>query len=296
MAETSAVVETFTASDGYRWHYRRYEPSGPARAHVVCLHGIQSHGGWYGHSCAALAEAGFRVSFLDRRGSGLNQQDRGDTPSFRRLLDDIAEYLHHLRGPEVQPSVGLALPAVRSTTPVFLMAVSWGGKLAAALPNRHPGLIDGLLLLCPGLFPQVAPSWGSRLGICAARLTNPRRPFPIPLNDPELFTAVPRWQEFIRTDPLALHQATARLLIESVRLDIYLRRCPKSVTMPLLLVLAGKDRIIANGPTRAFAERCATPVREVIEYPEAHHTLEFEPDPERWLGDVRRWLLERVAK
>ena len=51
----------------------------------------------------------------------------------------------------------------------------------------------------------------------------PENPFPIPLNEPEMFTANPAWQQFLREDPLRLRQATARLLIESVRLDGYLR-------------------------------------------------------------------------
>src|SRR5437016_941754 len=89
-------VATFTAGDGYRWHYRRYEAAGPRRlAHVVFLHGIQSHGGWYEETCRylSLTPPGFTTFFLDRRGSGLNEQDRGDAPSFRRLLDDVAEFL-----------------------------------------------------------------------------------------------------------------------------------------------------------------------------------------------------------
>jgi spermidine synthase len=33
------------------------------------------------------------VFFLDRRGSGLNKPARGDTPTFRRLIDDLGEFL-----------------------------------------------------------------------------------------------------------------------------------------------------------------------------------------------------------
>ena len=41
-----------------------------------------------------------------------------------------------------------------------------------------------------------------------ARLFAPRTLFPIPLSDPELFTASLHQQEFIRTDPLSLREAT----------------------------------------------------------------------------------------
>lgn len=122
----------------------------------------------------------------------------------------------------------------------------------------------------------------------------PDRKFAIPLNEPDLFTANVRWQEFIRTDPLALREATARLLVESVRLDGYLRWVPAYVRAPVLLMLAGRDRIIRNEPTRRFVDSFATPDRQVIEYPDAHHTLEFEPEPARFLGDLKGWL-DRVC-
>jgi alpha-beta hydrolase superfamily lysophospholipase len=278
------AIEEHTATDGYRWKYRVYPAQGTPRAELVFVHGIQSHAGWYEQSCTRFSQAGYRVSFLDRRGTGMNDAARGDAlGGFRRLLDDLAEFLTALprttpRGPTV------------ARLPVFLGAISWGGKLAAALERRHPGLIDGMMLFCPGFASRVRPSLGQRLLILLSRLVRPRKPFPIPLSDPELFTANPQWQAFLRSDPLRLHQATARLLIESVRLDGYLRFVPKYVHVPVLMLLAEQDRIIHNAKARAFVSRFATPDKEVLEYPGAHHTLEFEPEPERFIGDVLNWL------
>ncbi len=277
MGETHAAytIESFAASDGYRWQYRRYLPAKEPVAEIVCIHGIQSHAGWYEHSCTRLAQAGYGVSFLDRRGSGMNEERRGDAPGFRRLIDDVAEYVEHLR------------PSARR---VHLLAISWGGKVATALQRRRPGLVDTLALLCPGFVAQVRPPLGQRLAIAACRLVRPTRLFPLPLNDPELFTTNPKWLDFLRHDPMALRLATARLLFDSVRLDMYLRFCPRHVSLPVLLLLAEKDRIIDNQRTRRFVERFASRDRMVIEYPAAHHTLEFEPEPDRFIGDVIAWL------
>jgi alpha-beta hydrolase superfamily lysophospholipase len=284
LAEPVCTIAEHTASDGYRWRYRRYLPAAPARAEVVCLHGIQSHGGWYEYSCNTLRAAGYAVSFLDRRGSGLNEQDRGDARGgFRRLLDDIAEYLTHLRG---SPPRGEG----NRRSPVFLVAISWGGRLGAALQWRHSGLVNGLALLCPGFFPQVRSGLRAAVGVAWSRLVAPRRLFPIPLSDPALFTASERWQQFIRDDPLALHQATARLLFTNNRLSRYLWLVPRRVRVPVLLLLAEKDRIINNARTRRYVDCFASTDKQVIEYPEAHHTLEFEPAPDRYLGDLVGWL------
>jgi alpha-beta hydrolase superfamily lysophospholipase len=280
LAERAYTLETFTASDGYRFWYRRFPAGGAARADLVCLHGIQSHGGWYEHSCTELARAGFNVYFLDRRGSGLNDANRGDTRGYRRLLDDVVEFLQS---------------PPRGKLPLFLLGISWGGKLAVGLQRYRPGLVKGLVFLCPGLFPQVRVPFLRRLRIFFARLFNPCKLFPIPLNEPELFTANPRWLDFLRTDPLALHLATARFLVHSARLDWYVHRAAADVKVPVLLQLAERDRIIDNGKTRAFVESFATPDKEIIEYPGAHHTLEFEPTPETFIRDIRNWLEKRVS-
>jgi alpha-beta hydrolase superfamily lysophospholipase len=271
----NGTEEAYTTSDNYVCGYRSYPAQGEPRAEVVCLHGIQSHAGWYEGSCSRLAAAGFQVSFLERRGSGRNGQARGDTPHYQRLLDDVAEFLRPLRE--------------RVSRPIVLLAISWGGKIAIALQQRHPGLVDALALLCPGFCPLISPSWGQRFGILWARLTQPTRLFPVPLNDPELFTTNPRWLDFLRNDPLALRQATARFLVHSVRLDWTVRRAARKVFVPTLLLLAGRDRIIDNARTRRFVNRFAAPAR-IIEYPEACHTLEFEPEPQVYLSDLLNWL------
>ncbi len=269
-------TESWTASDGYAWKYRRYDPVGSPRGEVVALHGIQSHGGWYQTSSHFLAEHGWGVSFLDRRGSGLNEHARGDCPSFRRLLDDIAEFIQPLRE--------------RTAGSVVLEGISWGGKLAVALQKRHPGLCDGLILVAPGLRPKVRLRLPSRLRVLWKRLTDPKQLLPIPLNEPELFTGNRERQEFIRTDSLSIHDATARFLFESRRLDVYARLAKRRVRIPVLLLLACKDRIIDNTKTRRFARRMRRAETTVIEYPFAYHTLEFEADGPPHLDHLLTWL------
>ncbi|MBY0514524.1 MAG: lysophospholipase [Gemmataceae bacterium] len=274
-------MHTFRASDGYRFYYRHYPAAGRPRGRLVFVHGIRSHGGWYARSCAAFAAAGYDVYFLDRRGAGLNTAHRADCPTFRRLLDDVAEFVQALR-------------AERGWLPVVLGGISWGGKLAAGLPYRKPGLVDGLVLLCPGLVPKVAPPFARRVRIALARVLRPWKLFPIPLNEPDLFTAAPAWQQYIAEEPHGLRLATARFLFSSFSFDIYLRRAVKRVTVPTLLVLGGQDRVIDNAQTRLLAGRFGVPV-SIIDYPAAHHTLEFEPDGHPWVGDVTTWLANRIT-
>ena len=244
------MVERFRASDGYEFAYRRYPAVGETKAHLVFVNGIRSHGGWYERSCKELASKGFEVSFLDRRGAGLNEKDRGDCPSFRRLLDDVAEFIR----------------ATKTTIPTIVAGISWGGKLAVSLPARAHGLVDGIVLIAPGIVPLVTVPFRTRLRIGAARFLNPTKRFPIPLNDPQLFTGSIKWQQFIDQDERGLREATARFLFNSVQLDFYLRRNLSAVNCPVLLLSAGKDRIAdATGiPLEDWKVRSTQDFREAI--------------------------------
>lgn len=278
-----ADIRRFEASDGYRFHYRHWPAAGGSlRGYVVAVHGIQSHSGWYEYSSRRLAEAGYEVSFLDRRGSGLNELNRGDAPHEDRLINDVVQFL---------ASVQYHRNREARSAPVVLLGVSWGGKLAAVTCAKRPELVDGLALLYPGLIARVRPRWYQRIQLEAARLLGIRnRLVPIPLDDPRQFTGQPTWQQFIRDDPLALHEVTVRFLLANQNLDRLAAESPQQVRCPLLMMLSGKDRIIDNPRTRLLFERFAAANRKLIEYPEAAHTLEFEPNRERWISDLINWL------
>ncbi|MEZ6139773.1 MAG: alpha/beta fold hydrolase [Zavarzinella sp.] len=274
MADKAYTIHHYHCSDGYQCAFRHY-PAPNAKTRLILLHGIQSHAGWYERSCTQLAARGIECYFLDRRGSGLNTDNRGDCPSFRRLLDDIAEFIKQL-------------PQGGTTS---LAAISWGGKLGVGFQYRHPGLVQKLALLCPGLFPKVGLSLMKRLWIGRCALRAPTKLFDIPLNDPNLFTTSETWREFIRNDSLALHQATARMLFQSNSLDIYLRRARKWLKLPVLLQLASEDQIIDNAQTRRYIERSPSNSK-IIEYAGAHHTLEFEPENHPFVEDLATFLLQ----
>lgn len=270
-------VEIQWASDGYPQHVLVWPTPGAPRGRVVVLHGVQSHGGWYHRLGRVLAEAGYETQFPDRRGSGANEQDRGHAPSARRLIGDIAERLGSIREQD-------------SSLPIALVGISWGGKLAVLAGAGYPDLVDGLALICPGLHPRVGVSTRERLRIALAFLINRRKLFPIPLSDPALFTASPEGRRFIAEDELGLREGTAGLLATSTFIDLRLRRVHAKVSQPVLLMLAGQDRIVDNEKTLAYVRRLASSRNELIEYPEGHHTLEFEPDPSRYARDLIDWL------
>lgn len=278
----------FVASDGYRLHWQRWPARGETPvAWIVALHGIQSHAGWYEYSSRRLAEAGFEVCFLDRRGSGRNEIARGDVLHEDRLINDVVQFLA-----DVRHRRNIESPA----SPVVLMSVSWGGKLAAVTTARRPELVDALALLYPGIRAQVRPGWWARfrLGL-ARRLGVVDRLVDIPLEDPALFTSSEKWQQFIREDRATLRQLTVSFLLANRRLDQLSQDAPARVHCPVLMMLAGKDKIIDNPATRELFDEFVSPRKRLFEYPEADHTLEFEPGRDGFVDDLVGWLGDVVV-
>lgn len=284
----SPQIEHIVASDGYPLSTRHWRPAQSPRGFVVALHGIQSHGGWYEYSCQQMCNAGYDVLFVDRRGSGMNAARRGDAPHGDRLINDVVQVLAEVRRRRDQ---------VGSQIPVVLLAVSWGGKLAAITAARRPELVDALALLYPGLCSRVQPTSMQRARLWLARKLDIRnKRIEIPLNDPALFTAEPRWQEFIRLDPLTLRDVTSGFLLAHQDLTRESLDAASAIHCPTLLMLAGRDRIIDNAATREWSRALGTRELTLHEYPDAQHTLEFEPHPEQFVADLLAWLGTIVRK
>lgn len=273
-------IESLELSDGYKATVRWWRGNSPHDA-VLYFHGIQSHGGWYESSGAHLAAQNLTVLMPDRRGSGRNAAQRGHAASARQCVQDAKDALDALLGETHLPAA-------------HVVGVSWGGKLAVALADAVPHRVRSLTLIAPGLFPRVDLTTTEKFRVAMAMLHDRDRFFDIPLHAVTLFTANPERIRFVENDALKLTKVTASFLLASRRMDRIVRRFPDAPWRgPVHLLLAGKDRIIDNAPTRQWLRRLPSKDRQTTEYPDACHTLEFEPDPTRFFADLAGWIVNR---
>ncbi len=270
--------------DGYEAHARLFhaEPSEQypqCRGAVLYFHGIQSHCAWYEESARRLQKAGFTVLQPDRRGSGRNQRNRGHADSQQQLIDDGFACQDRLLTESGQEKA-------------HLLGVSWGGKLAIAMHATRFDLTESLILVTPGIFPMVGVSKAEMFRIGMSMVSAPGRHYDIPLNDPTMFTSDPERIEFLRNDPLQLHQATAGFFLASRRMDRIiskLQKAPPEARTPLFLLLAADERIIDNEKTRDFAHNLGWQETVIATYEQSRHTLEFDPDRETYFADIVKW-------
>jgi acylglycerol lipase len=268
--------DVYAASDGAALGYVRYDKPG-AKTALVYLHGIESHAGWFGKAATLLRDRGYDVYCLDRRGSGINRENRGlvsgHVDSYKTLIDDIRSFIQPLRS---------------RYNSVFIVGLSWGGKLALGYGLTHPEDVRGLVLITPGIRALVDVSLFTKLRILVFSVTQPLEPIAIPIV-PEMFTTTPRHLDFIHRDPLRLKYATARFFFESRRLDGYIDGLMPSLRLPVQLFLAGGDRIIDNQGVRRVLEQGGHSKLEIVTYEDQTHSIQFDA-PERMVEDILEWL------
>lgn len=272
---------TYTGTDDTELAYLAYTVPG-ARTALVYLHGIESHAGWFALAATRLNQQDFDVYCLDRRGSGLNRENRGlvsgHTDSYETLLADIRAFIEPLRARYER---------------VYLAGLSWGGKLALAYGLTHPEDSDGLILITPGLRATVDVSLWAKLKIALLSPVHPTARVAVPI-EPEMFTTTPVYLDYIRNDPLRLTSATVRFYWNSHRLDKFIDREIAGNRLPVQLFLAGGDTIIDNEGVLQVLQQGKEPRLDVIWYEDQTHSIQLDA-PERLVDDMTAWMKRLAA-
>ncbi|MGZ5440796.1 MAG: alpha/beta fold hydrolase [Thermoanaerobaculia bacterium] len=263
------TIRECTTPDGYRLQYRSWQ-TGQSDTLVVTLHGILTHSGWFGEVGDDLLARGIHTIGHDRRGSGLNDEARGDVSGPEQLVGDLA-----------------ALIATQRARYSRIVLLGWclGSCIALhhLLQNEDGG--EGLILMSPDIFEchldeKVRatfsdPKWDTRV--------MPRLRVPINV---EIYTTSHYLETFIKRDALKLKEFTPRFLRASMRLKEDLETHFAAFTKPSLLLLAGRDQIIDNEKTRALYAHIGSASPEIVEL-DSDHGLMF---------DAREELVATIAR
>jgi len=271
---TTESISTTRKPNDQKIFYRVWK--GSSSQVLIYLHGVQSHSEWIKGTGVELSKKGFTVYAPDRRGSGQSGYSSGEISDFSTLLQDMREFIHFVQMKE---------PGKK----VHLIGLCWGARLCLPLSLEKELKLASVVLLSPGLFPLVDYSIAEKIKIGWMRLTRSPQKIPLPLKD-DFFTQNPHYLDFIRTDPFSLREVSAQFLFETLKLNRQARHSLKKVRIPLMVLLAGKDRIVNTGRSfKAFAE-VPSKLKKIKIYPESQHTLEFEEKNLSFFNDLERWF------
>jgi len=268
-------VEYIRARDGAEIPMRVFGPEGDG-VPLVMLHGLRSHSGWFVQSAGFIASLGHPVYSFDRRGSGLSKQTRGHTNGWGEIVDEVHAVVTHA-----------AQRYGRSS--VHVLGHCFGAIPVAGFACRHPDRVASLILPTPGVHTRVTLTPLERAQIAFLRFARPLHRIAVALEAEDLADLEPD-RQFIKDDPLSLHELTARFYFEIFLARRFLKRNLPRLTTPLFMALAGRDRISDNERNTAFFDNAPSENKRLRVYPDATHILEFSREKEAFFHDLANWL------
>lgn len=263
-----------------RLHYRSWEVDAPLGALIV-VHGLFEHSRRYEEFAAFMAAHGFSVFVLDLRGHGTSEGRRGHVKRFDVLLQDVDRFRR-----EVQSLVSADLP-------LFLLGHSLGGLIGLRYLEEYEADFHGAVLISPWLGTAVSvPRWQVLAAAVLNRLM-PAFPFPFRMDADELTHDTERAEDY-RSDPEIHSTITPRLFTEtSSAIELALRRGDR-ITVPLLFLLAGDDRVVDTHRSLAFARSLPSDDIAVAVLDGYYHEVLNEVDRAAPMDDIVGWLEDRL--
>ncbi|MBX9724777.1 MAG: lysophospholipase [Candidatus Obscuribacterales bacterium] len=273
-------TEWLSCADGSKLFVRCWQAEMPL-ATVLYLHGIEGHSLWFKETAEFLQDRGISILAVDRRGSGMSQEKRGDCKNWQVLIDDTRVALNFAK-------------QKAGSNPLFLMANCWGAKLASILAQEQcpeSKYLAGLIFSSPAIEVKVDLPLRQKLEVAWGLLFGPGKNIPIPLKI-EDFTDNQRFLEFISSDKLRLVDASPRFFFSTAILSLMSKQTAEKISLPTLLVQSGIDSIVDIDRVKSWYNRLSSSDKTMQIFPGILHSLDFDSNP----AEYRNLLLDWICK
>ncbi|AHH16970.1 alpha/beta hydrolase family protein [Nocardia nova SH22a] len=262
---------------GGRVFWRAWLPEGAVRGVVVLVHGVAEHSGRYDHVGKRLAASGFAVYAFDHIGHGRSSGRKANIESLDAAADNVATMLD-------------IASAKHPGLPRFVLGHSMGSLITLYLATRAPLDVTGIAVSAPPVVIEagnpvqrlLAPAlsrWAPELGVLQLDSAMISR-------DPEVVRAYD-------SDPLVFRgKLPARTATEILRGAEFVLSHLDALRVPALVMHGGADALAAPAGTDRIEAGAATDLT-VHRYPGLYHEIFNEPEQQRVLDDLVRWLEER---
>jgi alpha-beta hydrolase superfamily lysophospholipase len=255
-------TEAAREDDETRLFWQQWAPaSQETRGVVALMHGYGEHSDRYDHVAGLLARAGYTTVALDARGHGRSSGPRGHVSRYADYILDYAEFIERIR-------------RRFGRTPLFALGHSNGGLIVlryalCAQANDHITAWAVTSPFCgfPGDIPKTKTLAGKLLSKVWGTLS-----LATALEASDL-SHVDRVVETYVNDPLVFAEATARWFTETLATQREVNERASEITVPILFLLAGDDRIVDAEVAEDIFHRLRSSDRELETFPEMYHEI-----------------------
>jgi len=260
--------------DGLKFYAREWSPDAP-KATVVLIHGHGEHINRYAHVAKAFNEAGFALLGFDQRGHGQSGGQRGHTPSYEQMQDDISDFLAQA----TRRHPGL---------PLFLYGHSMGGNLVLNQLLRAKPDVKGAIVTGPWIRLAFAPPAAK---ITLAKMMDAISPSFSQASGLET-AALSRNKAVVDAyiaDPLVHSKVTSRLFVGMYTAGLWSLEHAAELSVPILLMHGSADRLTSPAASREFAEKAGNKVTFKL-WDGFYHEIHNEPEQADVFKVMIDWL------
>ena len=245
--------------------------------HVVFVHGFADHGRRYDHLAEALCKAAFNVYRLDLRGHGRSAGARGFINSVDEYLSDVNAAMNHWKS------------SCKDDKPWILMGHSMGGLVVGRYLEAYPEDQFASVMMSPFLGMAIAvPAWKEVLAKVSAKLL-PSLSMPNDI-DPNILTHDRTAAEAYREDPLVFNTANSKWFVSIVEAQKKVFEDVDRVAVPLLVMQAADDMLVAAEESKRFYGLVKKPEKELRIYDDCYHELMQEVGKDRIIKELITWV------
>ena len=256
-------------------------PEGEPRAVIIVLHGAAEHGGRYEAFARRFVAHGYAVAAIDHYGHGQSEGQKGFVLAFDSYLD----------------GAGLLLDkcdTLFGSTPKFLLGHSMGGLIACNFLLREQSRFVGCILSGAAISTELTPpAWQMALIKLFSRFV-PK--LGILQLDASGVSRDPAEVQRYRNDPLVYTGKLSARFVEQLFAGMQaITGSAHEIGLPMLILHGGADSMTAPAGSQFLYERISSEDKTLQIYPGLYHEIFNEPEKEQVLGDIERWLEERLS-
>ena len=255
--------------------YREWNCPHP-KAVMILVHGLGGYSGRFFEFGPYLAKSGLQIYAIELKGFG-------ESPSIKGHINNFQIYTNELK------SLVETVKKMHPGKKIFIFGESMGGLITLDFSIHYQNMIDGMILISPAVKDKMPYTLKQKADIFRAALFDPMAFFPAGFNA-ELFTRDPVMAKRINNDPLEVRMLTAKFFLSILKAMIFVGAMPRSIKLPVLMVLAGKDKMISAEAAEKYFKKIRSKDKELKRYPEMYHALYVDKDRENVFKDIISWV------
>ena len=265
---------TWKSKDEQEIYGQYWQSTESEKAVIALVHGFGEHSGRYDHVAAAFTGSGYSVIAFDHRGHGKSGGQRGHTPAYECLMQDIDVFLDKAR--DIFPD-----------TNIILYGHSMGGNIVINYLIRRKPELTGAIATGP-LFRTTdpPPAFQVALGKVMNKIWGA---FPDRAKLDASF--ISRDKEVVDryvNDPMVHNRISARMGLSLISSGEFAIEHASEVTVPLYILHGEEDKLTDCAASREFKANAGDNVRLDV-LPGLYHEVHNEPEKEEILNRIINW-------